>query len=96
MCSKDVFGDPPVSIRAPCCTIDEPHVDPTGAPSAPKDDAMACMASSLNTPLVYTIIGMQVYMLSSRSRTVAVPKLGILEIISLQLTSAVADPVSPT
>ena len=60
MCSKDVFGVLPVSIRAPCYTIDDPavdgflldpHVDPAGAPSEPKDDAMACMASSLNTPL---------------------------------------------
>ena len=48
---RTVFDVLPVSIRALCYTIDDPHVDPAGAPSAPKDDAMACMASSINTPL---------------------------------------------
>ena len=51
MYSKDVFDVLPVIIRAPCYAIDDPHWDLVGAPAAPKDDAMACMASSLNTPL---------------------------------------------
>ena len=56
MYSKDVFGVLPVSIRAPCYTIDDSDVNPVGAPSEAKDDAMACMASSLNTPLSLPIV----------------------------------------
>ena len=50
MYSKDVFGGLLVSIRALYSIFDDPRVDSVGALSAPKDDTMACMASSLNTP----------------------------------------------
>ena len=40
MYSKDVFGVLPVSIRTPCYTVDDTHVNPVGAPSTPKDDAI--------------------------------------------------------
>ena len=49
--SKRLYGVLPVSIRVPCFTIEDPHMNPVGAPSAPKDDAMSYKASSLNTPL---------------------------------------------
>ena len=48
MYSKDVFGVLPASIRAVCYTIDAPHVNKVGAPSAPKDDAVACITSFLD------------------------------------------------
>ena len=43
---QSVSGRPATQL-----TLDVNHVNPIGAPSAPKDDAMACVASSLNTPL---------------------------------------------
>ena len=48
---KDIFGILPISISAPCHTIDDPHVNPIGVPLVTKDDAIACMAASLNTPM---------------------------------------------
>ena len=40
----------------PRYAIFDPHVNPVGAPPAPKDDAMVCMVSSLNTPLIMLLL----------------------------------------
>ena len=65
MYSKNVFGILTASISSPCYTIDDRHVNLVGAPSAPKDDAMACMASSLNTPLSEGLHGARLAQLST-------------------------------
>ena len=78
-------------MRAPWYKIDEYHVKPAGAPLAPKDDAMACMASSLNTPLTLTYIDLNLCLWSKYELKTATNAQKVLDMMGHQISGVVGN-----